>query len=301
MDIYQRVTDLVVEMLRAGIVAWHRPWTAADQPRNLASGRMYRGINVFTLLAAGYDQPYWLTEACALKRGGKVRDGEKPWIVVSMFTGASEDSATGDKSFFPILRHHHVYNIAQCDGIAGPKRRHDEHGPEPIPRCAEIVSQMPNSPEIRHGGARAYYMPRLDRVQLPPMSCFDSPEAYYSTAFHELGHATGHDTRLGRIGVTNTVRFGDHTYAQEELVAEMAAAFLCGHAGIEARTIDNSAAYLGGWLRRFRSEPRCLVIAGMQAQSAADYILRRHPKVAAGDRERWPVQGRGQPTGAAGK
>lgn len=115
----------------------------------------------------------------------------------------------------------------------------------------------------------------LDYVKMPVPEAFDSPEEYYSTAFHELTHATGHTSRVGRKGILEPSFFGSHEYSKEELVAEMGAAFLCGHANIEQSTIVNSAAYIRGWLKALKNDKMLLVHAAAQAQKASDYILNR--------------------------
>jgi len=109
---------------------------------------------------------------------------------------------------------------------------------------------------------------------MPVKEAFESPEEYYSTLFHELSHATGHQKRVGRKGILEPSYFGSHEYSKEELVAEMGAAFLCGHSGIE-RTIENSAAYIRGWLKSLKNDRTILVLAAAQAQKSSDYILGR--------------------------
>jgi antirestriction protein ArdC len=132
---------------------------------------------------------------------------------------------------------------------------------------------MPNRPNIRHGFESASYLPRLDEVRMPAREQFDSPESYYTTAFHELTHSTGHASRLNRKGIADEVTFASDTYSREELIAEMGAAFLSGHCGIETKTIDNSASYLAGWLRVLRQDSRLVVTAAAQAQKSSDYII----------------------------
>jgi len=134
------------------------------------------------------------------------------------------------------------------------------------------VATYPSAPTIRQEGGAAYYRPADDLVVVPRPESFGSGEEFYSTLFHELGHSTGHGSRLAREGVVNPARFASHAYSCEELVAEMAAAFLCGHCGLE-RTLDNSAAYIASWLRVLRKDARMVVFAGSQAQKAADWIL----------------------------
>jgi antirestriction protein ArdC len=140
---------------------------------------------------------------------------------------------------------------------------------------------MPQRPTILHGHQRACYMPATDTLHLPHPACFHSPEAYYATVFHELVHSAGHSSRLNRPTLTDSCRFGDPTYAKEELVAECGAAYLCGVCGIANTTIDNSAAYLHSWMRVLRHDATLLVHAAAQAQRAADYIQHLHPAAGA--------------------
>jgi antirestriction protein ArdC len=135
---------------------------------------------------------------------------------------------------------------------------------------------MPLRPDIRYGGNRACYSPSLDYCNIPHQHTFDTIESFYDTVFHELSHSTGHANRLGRKGVTETSYFGSHEYSKEELVAERGAAFLCGHVGIENTTIENSAAYLQGWLKALKNDKTLLIHAAAQAQKASDFILNRN-------------------------
>lgn len=136
---------------------------------------------------------------------------------------------------------------------------------------------MPAPPRVETGRSRAAYHPAQDCVYLPEVRAFQSDEDYYATQFHELIHSTGHPSRLSRLGITNPIIFGSHTYAKEELVAEMGASFLCGRAGIENKVIENSAAYIDNWMRRIRKDHALVVQAASQAQKAADYVLARAP------------------------
>ena len=144
---------------------------------------------------------------------------------------------------------------------------------DPIPQCEQVAKAMPNAPAITHQSQRACYSPLLDIVNMPQPESFDAPTAYYGTLFHELTHSTGHESRLNRDSITDPVRFGSHTYSREELIAEMGAAFLNGHCGIDASTLDNSAAYIHGWLKRLKNDPKLVVQAAGKAQRASDYIL----------------------------
>src|ERR1700693_1909232 len=147
----------------------------------------------------------------------------------------------------------------------------------PIEQCENIVNSIPHPPSFEQD-SRAFYRPSTDTVGMPSRSAFDSIEAYYSTLFHELTHSTGHPSRVGREGIMEHNPFGSEDYSKEELVAEMGAAMLCGVAGVESRTLDNSASYLQSWINRLRSDSRLIVSAASQAQKAADYILARTTK-----------------------
>ena len=281
-DTYQVITDRITALLEQGVVPWQKPWQGGEQmPRNLISGREYRGVNVFLLHAMSYESPYWLTYKQASELGGHVRKGERACPVV-FWKRLPVDSASelDGKKFIPFLRYYSVFNVAQCEDIPadkipvqnGTKREHC-----PITEAESIVAAMPKKPDIKHGGGRACYSPSLDCVTMPKPENFASGQDYYSVLFHELTHATGHASRLNRKGISGTdgewSAFGSTPYAKEELVAELGAAFLSGHAGIMERTLDNSAAYVQSWLARLKEDNRLIVQASAQAQRAADFIL----------------------------
>ena len=291
--VYSIVTERVLRMLEQGTVPWKRPWRggAAGVPRSLASGKPYRGINPFLLAAAGYDSPYWLTWNQAKKLGGRILEGEArnhapvffwKWLEVSDDQGhrdEGQDEPTEPARRVPLFRYFRVYNLRQCKVPA--ERLPDDAFPSVQEReipvlevCERIAMGYRRGPSVAHtSGARAFYRPSEDAVHLPPRGHFDSAEEFYSTLFHELGHSTGHPTRLARESLTKTHHFGDHSYSQEELVAEFCAAFLCGTAGIEERTLVNSTAYIDSWHRVLKMHPKWLATAAQQAQKAADLIL----------------------------
>ena len=143
----------------------------------------------------------------------------------------------------------------------------------PIESCENIVKHFIKRPNIVHNEQRAYYSPSKDLINMPRPETFTDEQSYYNVLFHELTHSTGHEHRLNRPGITDRAAFGDAVYSKEELVAEMGAAFLCGFCDIANRTIENTVAYLQGWLSKLKSDKRLVVQAAGQAQKAADYIL----------------------------
>ncbi len=268
------MTDRIVSLLESGTIPWQRPWKGGNQvPQNFITRKTYRGINCFLLNSTGFPSPYWLTFKQVQMLGARVKKGEQSCPVV--FWKILEDVKDGETKRIPFLRQYSVFNIAQCEAINEPAEAQAEATRtfQPLQRCERIVTDMPKRPKILHEGARASYSPLRDEISMPRAELFESAETYYSTLFHELTHATGHLSRLGRKEVSEPAHFGSDSYSREELVAEMGAAFLCGHGGIEKKTIDQSASYIEHWLQRLKSDRKLVVHAAAQAQKACDFIL----------------------------
>lgn len=274
---YEHITDRITALLEQGTVPWHKPWKArTGLPRNFVSQKPYRGINVFLLIAMSYESPLWLTFRQVSQLGGTVRKGEKACPVVFWKQTTVEDKESGEPKKKRLLRFYHVFNVTQCDGLKNCTAP-VETPANGVCKPEEIVANMPQPPLVKHGMTHAYYSPREDCVGLPTRERFERTEDYYSTVFHELVHSTGHEKRLKRATPTESAGFGSNPYCKEELIAEMGAAFLCGQAEIGERTIDNSAAYLKGWLEQLRHDKMLMVHAAAQAQRAADFILGKIP------------------------
>lgn len=143
---------------------------------------------------------------------------------------------------------------------------------DPIEEAEKLIAGYADRPPIRFAPGRAFYRPADDVVSVPPLTDYEQPEEYYSTVFHELLHSTGHQKRLDRPGITELAAFGDENYSKEELVAEIGAAMMCAVCGIDNTTIENSAAYINGWLRALKDDSRLIVQAAGKAQRAADYM-----------------------------
>jgi antirestriction protein ArdC len=294
-DAYQRITGRIITLLETNTIPWHTPWNAATgMPKNLNSGKAYRGINVFLLGTQHYPSPWWLTFRQCAERGGHVRTGEKAtpvvfWKVLQTANTDTAEAAPGSASRIRrlpagsgssgrtqytqvMLRYYQVFNVEQCTSLEYPRSTPAHQDIPPIAACEQLVAQVPTPPVIQHGASQACYRPSTDTIHMPARALFPVPEEYYSTLFHELTHATGHAKRLNRPTLTDLCPFGSTNYSKEELCAEMGAAYLCGLTGIVNATIDNSAAYLQGWLRKLRRDPQVLVQAAAQAQKAVDYL-----------------------------
>jgi antirestriction protein ArdC len=207
------------------------------------------------------------------QKGGKVRKGEKSSLVIfwkqNIITQESDDGEITEKQI-PLLRYYLVWNVEQSEGLDLPALETGKVGV--IAQAEAILVRMPNPPRIGYGGGdKAFYRPLTDSIHLPNRNSFDSAGEYYATLYHELVHSTGHQSRLNRPTLAEVSPFGSETYSKEELVAEFGAAFLCAHAGIET-TINNSAAYIDGWLKKLRSDKKLAIIAASQGQKAVDYI-----------------------------
>lgn len=274
-SVYEIITETIIKQLESGVAPWRRPWTC-QTPANLLTQKEYRGLNVFTLGSQGFPSRFWLTFNQATKLGGRIRKGEKSSLVIFWNVGEDRETITPDgtkETSRPfLLRYYNVFNLSQAEGIDIPASLLQEtRTNDPIETCEQIVANMPSSPAFEQSD-NAWYSPSNDVAGMPARGLFHSSEEYYSTLFHELAHSTGHAKRLHRDNFDNPVSFGSESYSKEELIAEMTAAMLCGVAGIEQKTLENSAAYLKTWIARLKSDSRLLVSAASQAQKAADFI-----------------------------
>ena len=269
MNVYEIVTARILEALSAGVVPWRKPWRT-EAPKNLVSGKDYRGVNVLLLQSQPFESPYWLTFNQAKTLGGAVKRGQRGTpIVFWKITDEKDRAGKITKGF--LLRYFTVFNVAQTEGIEVPETV-ERPAFDAIEECEKVIASYVDPPRIEHGGGRACYAPSEDRVRMPARESFTSPEEYYSTLFHELAHSTGASHRLARKGVVDPSRFATHDYSFEELVAECGSAFLAAHTGIAPTTLENSAAYIASWSKKIRSEPRWIVEAASQAAKAADLI-----------------------------
>ena len=266
------VNKLIIERLEAGVIPWKMPWkTGGGMPQNLVSKKNYRGFNFIYLLSFGYEQPFFLSFKQAQDLGGHVKKGAKsiPVVFWKMF---DRTNAMGKDEKIPMLRYYRVFNISDIEGIDPAKlpqiTAHD-HDFTPVQACENLMKAWKDKPVIVTGKHQACYIPSQDVIHMPdPRSFFEDAE-YFSVLYHEATHCTGHPKRLKR---DLSGHFGDNSYSQEELIAEMGAAYLCALSGIETKTIDNSAAYIKGWLSKLKSDNKILMMAASKAQHAVEYI-----------------------------
>jgi antirestriction protein ArdC len=283
-SLYDEITNKIIAELEAGRVPWVQPWgievakAPSAIPKSAATGRQYSGINILILWGAATERAFtgqsWLTFRQALSLGGHVRKGERGTTVVyaDRFVPVDEKrraSENGEEAqAIPFLKRFTVFNADQCDGLPADIAA---AAPPPMPGLIEpTVEALIKATGItfRIGGDRAFYAPVEDYVQVPPPQAYFEPINWHRTALHELGHATGHRSRLNR---DQSGSYGTNKYAFEELVAELSAAFGCASLGI-VPTVRH-ADYIGAWLEVLREDNRAIVRAASQASKAADYLL----------------------------
>jgi antirestriction protein ArdC len=290
-DLYAEVSARIIAELEAGAAPWIKPWSAtagANTPCNAMTNRPYSGCNVVLLWmaqAAGYRTPRYLTFKQASELGGHVRKSErgtKVYFVKQLQVrdkGADDEAAT---RIVPMMREYTVFNVEQCENL-----------PDRVLTLGEVKRRNPDERDatidqflacsgatIREGFGEAYYRPSDDFISMPRFEAFKSAANFYGVAFHELGHWTGHRSRLDR---DLRGRFGERAYAAEELVAELCAAFLCAEFSIDGDI--RHAAYIQSWIGLLKADSRAFFTACSKAQAAADYLrglaLRDQPSMAA--------------------
>ncbi len=282
-DICRAVTDEIIAQLEKGSVPWVQPWdcrhAAIGLPYNAASRRRYSGINILTLWNAaasrGFSGQGFLTFRQAAELGGTVRRGERGTAIVyaRRVPGNGEGSRIGDHEEesargFSILRTFTVFSTDQCEGLPEPITIRPEAatGDAILPEAAALIAAT--GADFRIGGPHACYDPVRDFVAVPPPDDFHEPVNWHRTAFHELAHWTGHGSRLNR---DQSGAFGSVPYGKEELVAEMAGAFVC--AALSIRPTVRHADYIGSWLAILKEDHRAILRAASAASRAFDYLL----------------------------
>ena len=283
-DLYQSVTDSVIAQLEAGRVPWVQPWGRPEiaaplgLPKNAQTGRNYSGVNILLLWGAAIDTQRttqsWLTYKQAQSMGAQVRKGETGTTVCYADTfipkAEKERAAETGNTAIPkgFLKRYTVFNADQCEGLDPSFFEGVEPLPEreTIPRAEKLITAT--GADFRSGGDRAFYSPSDDFIQVPPQPAFFEQINYYRTCFHELGHWTGHKSRLDR---NLKGQKGTKLYAREELCAEMTTAFICAALGV-LPTVRH-ADYIGSWLTVLKDDKRFVFKAASLASKAADYIL----------------------------
>ena len=276
MDVYAEVTDTIIKAIEANpgqlVMPWHR--SSPGLPENPTTEASYNGVNVLQLWASaainGFTSNGWASYKQWQEAGAQVQKGAKSTVIV-FYKPLPEKEGEDERRF--VLKYSRVFNASQVEGYTAPLIP----GAEPVERLeAAETAIRATGIKIIEQGERACYVPHRDEVYIPDSwRFFDTPtssrqEAFYSTIFHELVHATGHKTRLDR---DLKGKFGDESYAAEELIAELGAAFCCVRLGITPEPRIDHAQYIASWLTALKNDTRFVFKASAQAQKATDYLL----------------------------
>ena len=286
-NVHQMVTDRIIAELEQGLIPWEKPWTGVRSGAySRSTGKPYSFLNQMLLKKPGE----YLTFKQATEAGGSIRKGEKAQIVVFWKPLPVKEKVKDGKEIqkmIPLLRYYNVFHIDQCEGIEAKYTPEDLKPANPIEEAESILTEYSIRSRCRifhEKQDQAYYSPARDQIHLPLREQFPRIEEYYSTAFHEATHSTGHESRLNRL--SKTAFFGDEAYSKEELVAEMGAAMLMNTLGIETTgSFRNSAAYVQNWLHALRGDSKLVVSAAGKAEKAVRMIMNADqiPTTLAGD------------------
>ena len=274
-DVYEIVTDRIIEQLEQGVIPWEKPWGGViDGAYNRISKKPYSLLNQMLLQHSGE----YATFKQWSELGGHIRKGEKSEIVVFWKLQPYEDeNADGEKIIkqIPLLRYYNVFHVSQVDGIEPKKLDLNEF--EPIEEAEKIKTEYMAREHLKileKLTDKAFYSPAFDYIQVPCKEQYQNVEEFYSTLFHEMVHSTGYKTRLDREDVKDCMYFGSENYSKEELTAELGSAFLVNLLGIETKnSFRNSSAYIQGWLGRLRGDKKFIVSASSKAEKAVKYIM----------------------------
>lgn len=283
-SVYEMITDRFIAELEKGIIPWQKPWTGVREGAySRSTGRPYSLINQLLLGKPGE----YLTFKQAQEAGGKVKKGEKSSFVVFWKPLPVKETGKDGKEVtkvIPFLKYYNVFHIDQCEGVEPKYKEAQMHDFDPIEEAERVLEEYAlreHIPIINEKGNRAYYSPSLDEIHLPLREQFMQQAEYYSTAFHEATHSTGHESRLNRLSAD--AHFGNEEYSKEELVAEIGAAVLCNEMKLEtASSFKNSAAYVQNWLSVLKGDSRMIVSAAGKAEKAVKMILGMEEKKDAG-------------------
>lgn len=271
MDIYAEITNRILSQMEQGIIPWQKPWVAAGKAVSYATGKPYSLLNQMLLGQPGE----YATFKQVQQAGGCVRKGEKTHMVVFWKFLKVQDEETQEEKDVPFLRYYNVFHLSQCEGLS-PKHTkplpQTANPDETAQRLAEAYCRKSGVKLTHQPGDKACYRPSTDEITLPTLAQFRETSEYYGTLFHEMVHSTGHESRLNRLN--QTAFFGSEAYSKEELIAEIGAAALVHHVGLETdRSFRNSTAYLQNWLSVLRNDKRFIVSASGKAEKAVEMIL----------------------------
>lgn len=281
-DIQQEITNKFIALIESGIdKPWQCPWVGGNSfPENFKTRDQYNGINVFVLWleaqSNNYKYNYWLTYKQAQELGGVVKKGSKGTrCVFYKPVEVKGDTKDEDKSYL-CIRSFTLFNVDQIDGLSGvdelskEQTFSEDESTESLKGLVSVYCEK-SGLKVESGGNKAFYSPSKDLIRMP--NSFESASGYVSTFAHEIGHSTGHKSRLDRFS-SNDKAFDTYkeSYAFEELCAELFASFLCADLQVQGEH-ENHASYLDSWLKVLKKDKTFLFKASSAASKAYRYLI----------------------------
>lgn len=281
-DYVESVAELFIAELEKNNAPWQKSWTAAELPQSAVSGQPYHGVNMLHLMTAQmsneYSDPRWITFKQAKELGGSIKKGEHGTQCIfwkKLLVEAPENSTQTtletlckqtETRLIPCP--FTIFNVEQCDGLKLEPLAHQNREWTPI-EAAERLLKASKATILEQVQDRAFYSPTADVIVLPSRKQFKSAEDFYDTALHELGHWTGHSSRLNR---DMSGGFGSQKYAREELRAEISS-FMVGSAIGLAHDCSRHSAYVSSWIQALRKDPKEIFRACADAEKIKSFIF----------------------------
>lgn len=275
-NVYEMVTERIIEQLENGVIPWQKPWTGTKSGAyNRVSRKPYSILNQMLLQHSGE----YATFKQWNEAGGHIRKFAKSEIVTFwkiQLIEEEEEDGTKVKKQIPMLRYYHVFHISQVDGVE-PKEKIELQELEPIAEAERVKREYMDREHLKIYEKitdKAFYTPIFDYIEIPCKEQYKNVEEFYSTLFHEMVHSTGYYKRLNRLESGASAGFGSETYSKEELTAEIGSAMILNRLGIETeKTFNNSTAYIQNWLQVLKNDNKFIISASSKSEKAVKYIF----------------------------
>lgn len=279
-NVYEMVTERIIEQLENGVIPWQKPWTGIKSGAyNRVSRKPYSILNQMLLQHSGE----YATFKQWNEAGGHIRKFAKSEIVTFwkiQLIEEEEEDGTKVKKQIPMLRYYHVFHISQVDGVE-PKEKIELQELEPIAEAERVKREYMDREHLKIYEKitdKAFYTPTFDYIEIPCKEQYKNVEEFYSTLFHEMIHSTGYNKRLNRLESGASAGFGSETYSKEELTAEIGSAMILNRLGIETeKTFNNSTAYIQNWLQVLKNDNKFIISASSKSEKAVKYIFNENP------------------------
>lgn len=275
--VYEIVQTRIIEQLEeaienGGTAPWRKPWKGGI-PRNYITKKAYRGINLMMLEGGSYLTFNQIKDLQKKNPKVKLKKGSKSHMIFFWSFPSEPENEEEEERRGPIFKFYRVFSIRDVEELEEEQIFFET---DPVEQAENLLKEYGKECRISNvtGGGRAYYSANSDSITLPSIKQFENVNEYYSTAFHEIIHSTGHESRLNRFNNTDQFQFGSESYSKEELVAEIGSNMLLAMIGIEDDSQqENSVSYLHSWLSKIKEDTSLILYASQRAQKASDFVL----------------------------